>query len=293
MFFVAVMVTYFPNDDVFENAKVLLEYFDGLVVVDNTDEEITGGITDKLSILEDLPYVTILRNFKNLGIAEALNQGCNKAIEMGASWITTFDQDSKLCSSLPEIIKQNYCQQKLLKNQLIVGASYLDPDVVDSNVFRHRSLNDISFCPASELISSGMSFPASLYKDLGGFDSALFIDMVDHDFCIKALLNGVSLYQTTHPVMIHSVGQRTAHHLFGRVFYTTNHSALRKYYYSRNTIIIFKRYVLKAPFRSFRHLLRLVKIFFRMLLFETEKAEKIISVLNGVVDGIARRTGQR
>jgi glycosyltransferase involved in cell wall biosynthesis len=34
-------------------------------------------------------------NFKNLGIAKALNQGCKKALELNYDWALTMDQDSR------------------------------------------------------------------------------------------------------------------------------------------------------------------------------------------------------
>lgn len=136
-----------------------------------------------------------------------------------------------------------------------------------------------------------MCFPVNVYDSVGGCDDAFFIDMVDHDFCLKASLKGVSLYRTSKPIMVHSVGEKSAHKIFGKRLYASNHSALRRYYYSRNTVVVLKRYLFTKPEMAIRHAGRLAKTSILVLLFEKDRMEKLFSVLRGVLDGSIGRLG--
>ena len=86
----AVVVWYHPTEEQCESVRSYMEAVEQVIIVDNTP-------ADNTALAGSLPkgrYVYLpLR--ENKGIATALNVGCRKAIEKGAEWILTMDQDSR------------------------------------------------------------------------------------------------------------------------------------------------------------------------------------------------------
>ena len=86
---VAVVVWYNPTE---EQAKNILSYIHEVyrvIIVDNStasNSHLLVGI-DK----DSYEYIPL---YRNLGIAKALNKGCEEAIGLQAKWILTMDQDS-------------------------------------------------------------------------------------------------------------------------------------------------------------------------------------------------------
>ena len=88
MRFAGVVVIYNPDKSVLKNIDSYIDGIEKLYVVDNS-EDIDNS---KMFKNKKIEYI---RNGSNLGIAEALNIGSNKAIKDGFDWILTMDQDSR------------------------------------------------------------------------------------------------------------------------------------------------------------------------------------------------------
>jgi rhamnosyltransferase len=285
--FIAVVVTYNPNFDFVENLNALLSFYPHVIIVDNTEKDEPQIVLDQFSTSS---CVSIFKNRKNIGIAEALNIGTKEAKNFGAKWVTTFDQDSRLFCDLPEIIKSHYRIINEYEFKIIIGADFIDP--IQKNEYKNYNCSTINLISAEELISSGMTYPITVFDSVNGFDKDFFIDMVDHDYCIKAKLKGIQLFKTSVPVMLHSVGAKTKHSLFGKTLYTNNHSSLRRYYYARNTIVVFKKYFFLNFFKSCKHVYRLLKLILLVVLFENKKIEKMLAISKGFMDGFLGRLGR-
>ncbi|HHT61698.1 MAG TPA: glycosyltransferase, partial [Bacteroidales bacterium] len=85
-----VVVWYNPTTDNVTAINTYLENISHLFIVDNST-------TDNSALINTLPNnkITYLPNLENLGIATALNIGCEAALNANAKWILTMDQDSK------------------------------------------------------------------------------------------------------------------------------------------------------------------------------------------------------
>lgn len=283
----AVVVTFYPDDAVIERIEKLLSFFSFVIVVDNTASKHDEGFLIRLT---SNGRIVCIVNEENLGIATALNIGVDRAKRMGAYWVATFDQDSVLLCDLTGLIKAHSEIVRRHEGKVIFGASYVDPLFL-ANTEVSLCCEGVGWVPATELISSGMCFPVNVYDLVGGCDGTFFIDMVDHDLCLKASLEGVALYMTSQPIMVHSVGEKTAHKVLSKRLYASNHSPLRRYYYARNTVVVFKRYLFARPAMAIRHASRMVKTSILVLLFEKEKMRKLFAMLRGVFDGAIGRLG--
>lgn len=284
----AVVVTFYPDESVIENVRNTLQYYPFVVVVDNTGLEQSKRL---LSGLLETERVEVVNNSNNVGIAEALNHGAEKAFDLGATWVSTFDQDSWLAVDYLSMI-ESYLQRHSNKERShIFGCEYIDPlnvDVIKESV----DCTGNCFEPADEVITSGMTFSLKTWFQLNGFDSRLFIDFVDHDFCAKANVANVNCLITRFPVLVHSLGNQSYHRLLWKGIYTSNHSSLRRYYMARNTVEYVRRYLVRLPRRALFHCRQLLRDHVVILLFEKNKMEKISAQFKGVVDGFRRKLGQ-
>lgn len=284
----AVIVTFYPNDSVLKNIKNILEYYPAVIIVDNTDSKESYKL---LSCLKNRLCVEIIYNHKNFGIAEALNQGVRRASELGATWVTTFDQDSWLAVDYPSMIESSIHANSSIEESSIFGCRYIDPsNSGQANLASTYFAKFFETC--DEVITSGMTFSVSTWLLLNGFDSELFIDFVDHDFCAKARKVNISCQISIYPVLVHSLGNQSKHKVLWKGVYASNHSPLRRYYMARNTVVYIKRYFRVYPKRAFFHFRQLIRDEVVIILFEKEKIKKMIFHYRGIIDGVRGRLGE-
>tara|TARA_R110000787_G_scaffold215053_1_gene324115 strand:- start:13751 stop:14647 length:897 start_codon:yes stop_codon:yes gene_type:complete len=273
---VAVVVTYFPDEASIDNIKTLLKYFQKVVIVDNTPD---NGLIDILNN----DSVHIIKNYNNLGVAHALNQGIKIAKNMGAKWVITFDQDSRLLVNYPKVIMDYSNAQPNNDNKTsIIGCNYTNPDTGRSFFNDPNNLNKFNI--VQEVITSGMAFTIDTYEKIGGFDSSFFIDFVDHDFCSQASVRGVQCLMTSSPLIQHSIGNQTAHRFFHKTIYASNHSAARRYYMARNFLYYRAKYKNTHSERVKFFLKVMIKDWIKIFLYEQQKYRKMKHIFRGFWD---------
>ena len=97
------------------------------------------------------------------------------------------------------------------------------------------------------LISSGCVISREAFMRLGRFDEALFIDHVDTEYCLRALLRNVPVYVVPSLVLLHRIGSRRRHKLGSLELTTMNHPGFRRYYSARNAMQLALQYGLRLP----------------------------------------------
>src|SRR5690606_29661762 len=85
-----VVVLYNPDSGVLQNIKSYIDQIEYLFVVDNS-EKVNDLLVAELKKINKIEYKN---NFRNLGVATALNIGALKSINKGFDFILTMDQDS-------------------------------------------------------------------------------------------------------------------------------------------------------------------------------------------------------
>lgn len=272
----AIIVLFYPGRSFRDRLSEILAQFDCVVIVDNTpgrrrDRNFPNGVEQII-------------NGKNIGIAAALNQGVRLALEMGATWVATFDQDSGL---LP-----NY-----LDKVVSAAASHAPrPALVGCNYFigtghRARHLHRF-FLPAVRspvtLITSGTFMPAKFASDIGGFREEFFIDSVDHEFCLRAQAHGAAILMIAQPLMCHRIGEASSR--AGSIL-SFQHTPQRRYYIARNTLMTVRRYWKRHPFWSAKQLCRLVAEWLSIITMESQKWEKHAFFGRGIHHGLVGKSG--
>lgn len=126
---------------------------------------------------------------------------------------------------------------------------------------------------------------------VGGFDERLFIDYVDHDFCLKLRRRGFRVLQATAAQLLHSLGSMDRRLLLVKRINVTHHVAVRRYYISRNRLVLWQRYRRQEPVWVLRDVRRFFSEAVYMLLFEREVSKKLRMMARGIRDALNGRLG--
>ncbi|MDP8219669.1 MAG: glycosyltransferase family 2 protein [Candidatus Theseobacter exili] len=270
---IAIIVTY--NADIERlknNLSAIIEQVDDVLIIDNGSTNIKD--IQKLTKLFDF---MITANKQNRGIAIALNQGLECATLHGFEYALTLDQDSISAKGMVEELKKGFLKND---NIAIVG-----PEIQDLNKDERIQSSD-EFVYVSSLITSGSLCNVAKLKAVGGFDDRLFIDCVDFEICWRLRLNGYLIVKNKNVVLNHTIGKRTKNRFIYRNVYALNHNATRVYYMARNRIYILKKYRGLQGVKFPKELFGLFKRCGGIVLYESDKYNKIISTIKGIRDGI-------
>lgn len=281
----AVVVTYNPSPDVLENVRLLGGQVGHVVVVDNTAASKDPAV---LHQVEQLEACTVLRNRSNLGIATALNLGIRHAIALGFPWIITFDQDSRVPEGYMEAMFATYRQAAGHCRVGMLCPRYRDPRL-DVFLYTSRAASgNVLAC-----MTSGSMFQAATFQQFGPMEDDFFMDYVDHEFCLRLRAAGFQIIQCPNAVLAHSLGRITRHRLLGKSYTTTNHSAKRRYYITRNRLVLIRRYYSIDRAWAMGELKGLFVETIKILLAEQDKLSKARYICLGIYDALRFRMGPR
>jgi rhamnosyltransferase len=142
-------------------------------------------------------------------------------------------------------------------------------------------------------ITSGSLVRCEVLRRVGLFEERLFIDFVDHEFCLRLRRHGWLVVEAADVVLAHSMGSSQVRSVLGRRMVFTHHSPLRRYYITRNQLEVSARNLWFDPRWACRHLLHLAFGSVVVVLFEEQRLAKLQAVLRGVFDFATRRFGPR
>ncbi len=272
----AVVVLYHPEPGFESNIISYAEYTDSLIVVDNSEKTVPNlvNLRDKFG-----KKFHLIRPGKNMGIAWALNVGTKMAIEAGANWILTMDQDS----SFEKTEIQNYLARIPEFENKNIGIAGPNHDGLLSEA-------DVHLLEKDSVITSGCLFKNKVFELTSGFDEQLFIDGVDHEFCFHAKSLGIKVVQCMDIHLSHQLGKNKWVNIpfkgkSNRVF----HSPKRLYFMVRNSIYISKKY--KTRFPATLRILR-KDVLHRIknhLFFGKESWKYFKMIFKGIIDGYNNR----
>ena len=274
----AIIVSYNPDSNLFDSINLLLNQVEKVIIVDNGSKE--KYVKYIKSINED--KIEIILNKENLGIATALNIGVRKALENGYEWILTMDQDSK---ASPDMVKKmfnvyNSINREERKDILSIFPNFVDERI--QSIEENSNMNSYEYVDAD--ITSGNLLRKEVFEKVGFFDDSLFIDLVDTDFCMRLNEKGIKMIKIRDAVLYHSLGEsKTIKGILGS-FNTSNNSALRRYYMTRNRFYIWEKYKGLNSFTLNRDKKLFKKEFVKIILGEKDKVNKIKMVLRGYKD---------
>lgn len=267
------VVTFEPNVRDLEVIRSLSDVFNLVIVADNSEPAL-----ERLSCAEWVPMGG------NKGVAAALNAVCKRAKDLGCDWLLTLDQDAAF-------------SEREIGTYLEAFAAYDDKECT-AIVAPRINAKDVP-APGVEVqememvITSGSLMNLAIWDELGGFTEELFIDEVDHDYCLKALTHGYRIIKLNRVLITHQAGSlKTVLTLRGRPAIASAHPPLRLYYMARNYFYLKNRYD-----RTFPHIVafqrqHLIGKFKEYLLYHENRWPSIFAMLKGAVHGLAGRFGR-
>jgi len=278
----AIVVLYNPQEDIFENICSYGDLVDYLIVVDNSDT-VNGNLKLKLQN-EFQSKLFYIENNENLGIATALNIGTNKAINLGSDWGLTMDQDSRFDNFSTYL----NCFNKLENKEKIAVVS---PNQVENQ--ENTNLEDkCVFINKNVVMTSGNIANLKVFQELNGFEEKLFIDEVDHDYCLKAKLKGYEILKFENIFLIHTLGDINAKISTRKI--KRQHNYIRRYYITRNSLFMAKKYSKHFTDYSYKIILyqKIYRAIWKIITRENNKFKKLKSVFYGIEDFLTENYGK-
>jgi rhamnosyltransferase len=276
---VAVIVTHHPDRLLISRICQVVQGVASIVVVDN------GSSTDDVNWLRDRQHegaITLIANDRNVGLGEALNQGVSWAADHGYLWTLLLDQDA-----LPEPYVVETAARAFERQATLL------PAVISAE----GSGNACDGCEqlahtTPVVITAGSLHAVAPWRALGGFRSDFFVDYVDIEYCLRARSAGYSILRLCRSGIVHEIGMPTRHRLLRKYVTATNHDQSRRYYITRNRVLVWRQYA----WRERRYVLGDVRAFakecVKIALFENERLRKASAIGRGIMDGLRGVTGQ-
>lgn len=233
---IAIVITYHPPENCIRNILTYYDEVSQIILVDNTEHE-NSRFIESLSSYEK---ITILKKNINLGIGKAINLAMEKLLSTPCDYILTMDQDSWFAEN--EFARYVSCIQTLNISTLgMVGINYEQT----------KKENNTGCTPkeASSLITSGSVFPLQAYKTVGKFNEDLFIDGVDHEYCLRLHQQKLQVIWFPEIYLNHNLGtKKEMRNLgIGKKRLRHIHSPVRLYYITRNYLYLNRIYGKEFP----------------------------------------------
>ncbi|SFM09371.1 glycosyltransferase [Halanaerobium salsuginis] len=274
-----VIILYNPKKEVIQNIKSFSNYVDIIYVVDNS-KNINKSIYYKLSQFENLKYIN---ESSNKGIAFPLNLAAKKALKSNYQWLLTMDQDSYFTGdSLKNMISY-------IKNNDTSKIGIITPHhKINRNNMASKKIETVL-----TTMTSGNLLNLNIYKLAGDFIEKLFIDSVDHEYCLRLNKFGYKVIKINSSVLNHELGDISKSiDILNKKLLITNHNYLRRYYITRNTLYVINKYKEEFPVFCFKKFVMIILSFFQILFFEKDKFKKIKYIFLGIIDYLNNNFGK-
>lgn len=288
---VAVVSVFRPDEEIFHSLDAIRAICPTMVIVDD------GSPPEFSEILNRIETVStkVVRQSENSGLAEALNVGCAAAIsEYGATHLLTFDQDTQ-----PD---GDYLI-RVLETLEAAESAGIEVGLVCAGQNNQWTLQDMERTRgvnvAVEALQSGFLIPVTTFDRIGNFRSSFFIDCIDIEYMFRARKLGLESVVADEARIAHTVGDRISVsfrgrqvRILGKRLEFSYHGPFRRYYITRNRLILFKEYGRQHPAWARRHFLSESKIALLCFLFGKDRAQQVFALVAGVVDGLRGYEGK-
>lgn len=274
----ACIITYNPDiEKLNKNVSAIYKQVDKVYIVDNASE----NISEIVNLKNEYDNCYIIYNKDNVGIACALNVAAKFAISVGCEWIVTLDQDS-IC--MPNIV-QKYSEYIEDDVGMVVCQPYYNEtvDTIEQTNINCRiyDMNDIRKS-TDFFITSAAFLNLKAWKNVGGFDEAMFIDWVDFDMCVMQLRAGYRLIRLDWYGFYHELGELKEGRFLTRIKQVHMHNEIRHFYMWRNRVYFIRKHKQVLDLGAE---LRASRFDFMQILYENKKVKKVMYAIKGLVCG--------
>lgn len=274
----AVVVLYHPGPEVPDNIRSWAEQVGRIYAVDNTE----AADSDLSLLLAGITNLSYLPQGRNLGIAAALNIGARSAAAEGYQWLLTMDQDSRADGNM--VARLASCREGRDVSRIgIIAACQAGGGLEPPASGGCREVTSV--------MTSGNLLNLEAFHRVGPYSEELFIDYVDHEYCLRLRQHGFLVLQDSRVLLEHRLGDYVIHDLGFKRFAVTNHTPLRRYYITRNRFLVMRRYREFSPVFHREQLAAFWRELYRLILFENSTWAKLAMVVRGYRDYLRGKTG--
>jgi rhamnosyltransferase len=289
----AVVVTYRPGPDVLANLTTFQRQVGRVIVVDNASTAESRVLLAPW--LAAHPGAELVPNPENRGIATALNQGVDRALAAGFTWVATFDQDSAISDGFVAGLLAAYAAHPGRDRIAVLAPLYRDRGLgrVTSPSGPLAESFGTENVAVSVTATSGNLVAAPALRAVGGFEEDFFIDCVDFEFCLRCRRRGWLILEVRQMILDHAQGRWERRRWLGRNPAVNDYNAMRRYYQARNRLVVYARYAGFDPRWAGRDAWGYAWDFLTLVLLCTDRPAKVGAMLAGMRDACLCRMGPR
>jgi len=234
--------------------------------------------------------IIILEYKHNAGTAGGFNRGIKYALETGSeSFVLLLDQDSTPTESMIDKLISAYNSQVDLGFKIgAVGPRLQDIKNSTSDTYTLSSQRSNSLIQVDSIASSGTLLNRNVFNHVGLMDETLFLDAVDHEWCLRAKALSYIILKVPSAILLHNMGDLVVT-WFGKT-HPLHRLSVRHYYIIRNSILLLKRTYIQPTWRL-KEMLLTIRRFFGYIYFSENKKETIYFMCKGLWHGINSRGG--
>ncbi|MDE6627131.1 MAG: glycosyltransferase [Lachnospiraceae bacterium] len=263
---VAAITLYHPDNKIMEHIINMIPFFEIIYLFDNTEMQ-SDEVRERFHI-KGIKYAT---KKTNKGLAYGLNVCCNQAYKDGYQWIMLLDQDSAVTLDL--VNEMNAFIKEYDEERLAIVAPMIDDNKI-RNVRVQRAEKK------KAVITSGMVLKLEAFRKNGYFETALFLDGVDFEYCLRLYKNGYYILKNHQVALCHN--QYDNERVIGQ-YKVNKYPAIRHYYICRSYFYIKEHYPQEREFvnglrKSNQDWLRGV------MLYDNNKFKKILAMVLAGID---------
>lgn len=287
---VAVLPAYNPSRGFAGRLEALRRQVDAVVVVDD-------GSRSRVVVAngEEPSPVMVVRQL-NKGIAAAINVGIATARSSfpDVRFILTVDQDTLLPA---DYLDRSVRAFEAARAAGVAVSATATARYNDKRAAMHRRVS--GFNTAIAVAQSGMLFSVEALETIGLFDDSLVIDVVETDWVLRARSRGFFVVLAAGTSIEHPVGEpvplsigRWSVNIGGRQRFFSQHSAIRRYYITRNRLLVYPHYLAAVPDWIIRDTIAELKTLTLSLAFGAGRRQQTLAWMLGTLHGLAGKRGK-
>jgi rhamnosyltransferase len=300
----AVIISFNPNLSILQKILASLVKQCPVVIVDNgSAQSILSSLGE---LVEEMEYTELLALHDNEGIAHAQNTGIKHINEDNTAikYVLMLDHDSIPLGDMVTSLEKTF---KTIEEQDIpvaaVGPVLYDPRnnsllkfhkmklLFPGKIEPEKVTGQHPIVEVDGLNSSGTLISLKALHVIGHFDSMLFIDHVETDWCFRARAKGFKLFATTGTRLTHHMGDDVCYYWFFGKKSMPYRSPSRHYYLARNSLLLQKRKYIPVSWKV-SNILKLCFTYVYFGFFTKESTQQRKCILLGIRDGMKGITGR-